>query len=408
METVSGLITGLKINPIKNKRMFLYKIQSRMLVVGLVCMAFWLCGFINQHDRAMFSYLYSYISIIGLALGSMIFVLLQHVSRAGWSISVRRIPEAAMATIPLFILLFIPIALNVDLLFPWTNIDLTDKILINKYGYLNVYFFYVRSFIYLVVWMFIGLLFYKLSVNQDGGFSQLNSRNLWLFSAPAIIAFAFTISFSAFDWIMSLQPHWFSTIFGIYIFSGNFLSSLAFIVLFLMFIQKNNVMNIRVVNIEHYHDLGKLIFAFTIFWAYIAFSQFMLYWYGNIPEETEFYLHRLKNGWEWLSYLLPFTNFVVPFFLLLSRHAKRNNYVLLYGCLWTIFFHFVDVYWLILPNYASCNQLNNCFMISWMDFICPIGMLSLFISYICYLLSKVDIIPSGDPRLKESLMFENF
>ncbi len=405
METVVELPTNLGVNTSAKFN----RVPMKMLILGLVCMGLWAFGYFTQHDRAMFSYLYAYMSIIGLSLGSMIFVLLQHVTRAGWSIAMRRVPEAAMAAMPLFVLLFIPIAMNINSLFPWTHIDPSDYILIEKAPYLNVNFFYIRCAVYLFLWTVIGLWFYKTSVSQDGGRNPGTSRSLWAVSAPAIIAFALTTSFASFDWLMSMQPHWFSTIFGIYFFSGNLLSALAFMTLFLVWMQKKSILDKKTVNPEHYHDLGKLTFGFTIFWAYIAFSQFMLYWYGNVPEETEFYLHRLHHGWEWVSYILPITNFIIPFFLLLSRHTKRKVKILVYGCIWTIFFHLVDIFWLVMPNYGAHGSGGGAhFTFSWMDIICPLGMLALFIAYVCHLLNKVDIIPSGDPRLKESLKFENF
>ena len=404
MEDAAGLLKkNNTINLIKFSRL-----PIKMFILGFVCMCLWGVGFVNQHERAMFSYLYSYMSIIGLSLGSMIFVLLQHITRAGWSVVIRRIPEAAMATMPLFMLLFIPIAMNIDLLFPWTAINSDDIILIKKAPYLSVGFFYIRCAIYLFLWTVIGLWFYRQSIKQDDENNPEISRKMWAISAPSIIVFALTTSFASFDWLMSMQPHWFSTIFGVYFFSGNLLSSLAFITLFLVWMQKNNFLNKKIVNVEHYHDLGKLIFGFVIFWAYISFSQFMLYWYGNIPEETEFYLHRLHSGWEWMSYILPISNFIIPFFLLLSRHAKRKIKVLVFGCIWIIFSHLFDIFWLVMPNFNTSNGKVSHFTFSWMDIVCPLAMMALFIAYICYLLNRVHIVSNSDPRLKESINFENF
>ncbi len=382
------------------------KIPLISFIFGVLCMIIWGFSYINNSHRAILSYFSAYILVLGIVLGSMIFVLLQHISRAGWSVVIRRIPETIIYTMPLFIILCIPIAYNLDVIFPWVKIDLSDIILIKKSIYLNVNFFYIRSIIYLLLWTIIGCVFYKLSVQQDGGFNKENTRKLCKLSAPSIIIFAITTSFASFDWLMSLQPHWFSTIFGIYFFAGNILSALSFITVLLFWLQNNMFLKQGIVNKEHYHDLGKLIFGFTIFWAYIAFSQFMLYWYGNIPEEIEFYLHRLHHGWEYISYLMPITNFIMPFFFLLSRHAKRNIGVLIFSSIWILFFSYMNIFWIIMPNYM--HNENDYINFHWIDIICLFGILSLFISYMLFVLNKCATIPTGDPRLQESLDFENF
>ena len=231
-----------------------------------------------------------------------------------------------------------PIAYLGHDLFPWSHVEHLDEVLLKKAPYLNMQFFMIRAAIYFVIWTVIGVWFYKKSLQQDTDSSV--TRKLWKWSALSIVLFALSISFASFDWLMSLQPHWYSTVFGVYFFAGSFLAGLAFMGLMLM---KSTVP----VTKEHYQDLGKLLFGFTVFWAYIGFSQFMLYWYANIPEETEFYLMRLENGWAGISWALLLTNFLIPFFLMMSRHAKRNPKVFTLGCVWIMLAHFLDIYWLV-------------------------------------------------------------
>jgi len=228
-------------------------------------------------------------------------------------------------------------------------------------------------------------------------------------SAPGIVLFALSLTFASIDWVMSLQPHWYSTMFGVYFFAGCFLAGLSFITLMIMALQKSGALAISV-TVEHYHDLGKLIFGFTVFWAYVSFSQFMLCWYANIPEEIVFMTMRLKNGWEPISYAIVLTNFFIPFFFGLSRHVKRKKITLAILCVWTMVFHFVDLFWVILPNYhahAEHTVVPHASFTSY-DLAALIGMLALFVAVVSFFAIRYKVAPAGDPRMKESLAFENF
>lgn len=377
------------------------KFSSACLLIGSLFLVFWIIGMIANPIRAMYGYLFAYVSVISISLGCMIFVLLQHLTRAGWSIAVRRVPELAMAAMPLFVLLFIPIAFFAQDIFSWADVSSHDSVLKAKAPYLNLPFFLIRSFVYLIAWTLIGVWFYRRSIGQDKSQKASDSMRTISLSAPSVIVFAITLSFASFDWLMSLEPHWFSTIFGVYFFSGCILSGLSFMVLVYMALQYSGFVE-KSITTEHYHDLGKLIFGFTIFWAYIAFSQFMLYWYTNIPEETEFYIHRLHHGWEVVSWSLPVLHFYLPFFVLLSRHVKRYKPCLFIACVWIILMQFVDIYWIVLPNF------NGSLCFSWLDIFALVGILFLFLSYVGFLLTKQMILPIGDPRIKESIAFENF
>jgi hypothetical protein len=390
------------------------KLPYVFLFAGLFFLSIWGYFFyMIDKERSLYAYLFSFISILSIVLGCMIFVLLQHVTRAGWSVVIRRVPEVAMNTIPLFFILFIPIALFSGDIFPWSHISHEDAVLNAKAPYLNKTFFYIRSFFYFVVWFIISRWFFNKSISQDDSKREEESRKIWKFSGPSIILFGLTTTFASFDWIMSLQPHWYSTIFGVYYFSGSIIAGMCFLTLLYLLIQKSGLL-LRVVTKEHYQDLGKLIFGFIIFWAYIAFSQFILIWYANIPEETEFYMHRLGNGWEYLTWIIPLIHFFIPFFLLMSKHLKRNNLIIGFICIYILLVHFIDMYWLVMPNMGlhsainSALELNHNFNFKISDLLSFFGILFLFLSLFFHMLKKYYLLPNGDPRIRESISFENF
>jgi hypothetical protein len=294
-------------------------------------------------------------------------------------------------------------------LYAWTHQDHIDEILIKKIAFLNEPFFLMRSFGYLLLWSLMGVWYYRLSLEQDAGQKFEITRTLQAVAAPGIIIYALSLTFASFDWMMSLQPHWYSTIFGVYFFAGSYLFSFAFLTLTAMALQRAGVLS-KVIKADHYHDLGKLMFGFTVFWTYIAFSQFMLYWYGNIPEEIEFYIHRMHHGWEVLSWGMPIFHFVVPFLALMSRFLKRVKFVLAFNCFWIILAHLTDLYWLIIPTYVDKSLPEGPPMLKVMlvDVLALFGIFGLFFGSFLLILARRNVLAVGDPRLKESLAFENF
>lgn len=361
-------------------------------------------------QRAMFSYLWAFAVVLGLGLGALGWLLIEHAVRSQWSAVFKRIAENMVATLPLFALLFIPIAvLGMHALYPWTHE--TDEILEKKRWFLSNGFFMGRAVFYFLVWSVLGTVLYRQSVKQDGLGNDLAARDktalgLRKLSAVGIFFWALTLSFAAIDWLMSLQPHWYSTIFGVYIFAASILAFFAFLTLVSMGLKKAGVLQ-SAITTEHYHDLGKYQFGFTIFWAYIAFSQFVLIWYANIPEETEFYMVRLEGGWEYISYALPVLHFFVPFFFLLSRHVKRNRSLLAVASVYTLIMYLVDLYWLILPNAAGHGEHAH-LALSWTDITALVGVAGLFLAAFGVFLKKNAVICINDPRLSESLAHENY
>ncbi|HEX4822975.1 MAG TPA: hypothetical protein VFV19_01545 [Candidatus Polarisedimenticolaceae bacterium] len=353
-----------------------------------------------------FSWLLAVLFCLSLALGGMWFVLIHYATQAGWGIVVRRLGENVMATMPLFALLFAPILLLMGDVFPWIHEQAEghNAVLAGKAAFLNTSFFVARAVIYFVVWSAIALFFARASRRQDTTRDAATSVTLKRLAGPAIIVLALTQTFASIDWVMSLSPEWYSTMFGVYWFAGCFVSFFAFLTLLVMGLKRWGLMT-DVVGVEHYHDLGKMIFAFTVFWAYIGFSQYFLIWYGNIPEETVFFRNRLIGAWSGVSMLLAVGHFIVPFFFLMPRTVKRNAKLLTAGAAWILFMHLVDVFWLIMPTVRPI--VTRVHLIHLSDFFAVIAVAALFKGLLFRLLSGAPLVPVGDPRLPESLSFEN-
>lgn len=368
----------------------------------------------DGRDRAMFSYLWAYEVFLGLALAALGFLVIDHTVRSSWSVVVRRIAETMAVTLPLFVLLWIPIGtIGYHSLYPWTH-ELHDALLAKKRWFLSDGFFFGRAAFYFIVWSALSWFLYSTSVKQDAlgdkpAERDALSRKLWKVSAGGVVLYGLTQSFAAIDWLMSLQPHWYSTIFGVYFFAASIQAFFAVLALLAMGLQRGGALK-HAITVEHFHDLGKYTYGFTVFWAYIAFSQFVLIWYANIPEETIFYMTRLEGGWNWVSYLLPIGHFFLPFFLLLSRHVKRSRTGLAIAAGWSVLMYLVDLYWLILPNFGTHSEPHQpaLFAPTWTDVTALIGIGGAFFAVFGYFLNKNKVVAINDPRLPESLVHENF
>jgi hypothetical protein len=350
-----------------------------------------------------FSWLVAVLFFLSLALGALYFVLIHFATQAGWGIVVRRLAENTMGTLPLFGLLFVPILLGMGEVFPWVHggADGHDHLLAWKAPFLNVPFFVARAAFYFVCWSGIAVLWMIWSRRQDASGDLGLSRRMRGLAGPAIIVLGVTQTFSAIDWIMSLDPAWYSTMFGVYWFAGSFVSFFAFLTLLVVGLRRAGLLA-EVVGPEHFHDLGKLLFAFTVFWAYIGFSQYFLIWYGNIPEETIFFRDRLHGSWSGASFLLAAGHFVVPFFFLMPRSVKRNPRLLAIGASWLLAMHLLDLYWLVMPSLRPAG-----FAVSLSDVLAFVAVGGLFAGVLARLMSGAPLVPVGDPRLPESLSFEN-
>lgn len=373
------------------------------IAVGVLFLLISVLGYFQDPAHFYLNYLTAYFFWLTIALGGLFFVMLHHLTGAQWSIVLRKISESIAGTIPILTILFIPIVFGMSDLYHWTHEDavLNDKLLQGKAPYLNSSFFLIRAAIYLAVWNIFVFLLRRVSSQQDKAPSEALSKKMRKISAPGIILFAMTITFASFDWLMSLDAHWFSTIFGVYIFSGSFMSFLTFIIVACVYLRRKNILT-NIITVEHYHDLAKLAFAFVIFWAYMGFSQYFLIWYANLPEENYWFLYRWDNSWEAISMIIIYGHFVVPFVALIARAGKRKLSFLTFISIWLLVMHYIDLYWVVLPtHYREGIHFNI------IDLAPVVGIGGLFIFMFLRNLSSGPAIPVSDPKLKKSINFSN-
>lgn len=452
-------------------------------------------GFMQNPHRFAFSWLFGFVTVMTIALGAIFFVLIQRLTSAGWSVTVRRTAEFFALGALVLVPLFLPVLLTMNTLFPWlghhgaaeghSKIELVtpayaqdkpghdqapphspepaaghgvpahgegdatghlpgskagvpgdshgmvkaeghgaaahggghhgpagdphalihSEIIRKKSGYLNRNFFLIRMVIYFLVWGFIATRLFKYSTDQDTSKSPSLTLSAQGFAAPATFLFALTLTGAAVDWIMSLEPTWFSTIFGVIIFACGVVSSLATMILVTLALRESNPALKKAITVEHFHDLGKLMFGFTAFWAYVQFSQFMLIWYAALPEETTFYHNRWDFApWGTVSTSLILFHFIVPFFWTMSRWFKRNLGRLRIGAIILLTMHVVDMYWFVMPNEHLAKEG---FSFSWIDAACLLANAGIFAAFVFHRMTQHSLVPVGDPRLERSLHFQN-
>ncbi|MFT5141718.1 MAG: hypothetical protein ACI80V_000426 [Rhodothermales bacterium] len=354
-----------------------------------------------------FSYLVAWAFAVSLALGGLFFLLIQHLTKARWSVVFRRIPEALVWSFPVLALMGIPIVLGMHDLYHWTHADLLDPtshhydpVIAGKSGYLNTPFFLIRLAGYFLIWSVISYRLYTSSIRLDQTGDIAETRSMRVTSAWGLPLTAISVSFASYDILMSVDPHWFSTMFGVYFFSGSFMAIMAFMILMAMFFQRGGML--KEVTTEHYQDLGKFMFGFVIFWAYIAFSQYMLIWFGNLPEETVWYAHRMAHGWENHSAILLVAHFILPFIILVGRWAKRLKPLLGFMALWLLAMHWFDFHWLVMPVLHPDHA-----QITPSDILALVGMSGILVGMVVFRLSRHSMVPQKDSRLGHSLAFRN-
>jgi len=380
---------------------------NRLTIIGAGCAVLGavICAILGASSpkQFFFSWLVSFLFFLSLTLGALFFVLIQYAAQGGWGIVVRRIGETTFATLPVMAALFLPLLLGLHELYSWTVPGAAehDALLRWKAPYLNVPFFLIRAALYFGIWSFMALLYYRGSRGQDATGDPGVTARLRRLAGPAIIVLALTQSFASIDWIMSLTPHWYSTIFGVYFFAGSFVGFIALLSVVAVAMRRAGLLE-TVITAEHVHDIGKLLFAFTSFWAYIGFSQFFLIWYANLPEETIWYKARLEGSWMQASLLLMIGHFVVPFFYLMGRTVKRKDATLAVGGAWLLAMHFVDLYWQVMPTLHPEGIRPSV-----LDVAAFVAVGGCFVAATSWLMRRQALVPVGDPRLAESLAFEN-
>ena len=380
---------------------------NRIPVIAAVCALLGVvaCAILGPANpkQFFFSWLVSFLFFLSLALGALFFVLIQYASQGGWGIVLRRIGETTFATVPVMAALFLPLLLGLNDLYSWTVPGAAehDALLRWKAPYLNVPFFLIRAALYFGIWSFIAVLYYRGSSGQDVTGDPRVSARLRRLAGPAIIVLALTQTFASIDWIMSLTPHWYSTMFGVYFFAGSFVGFIALLSVVSAAMRGAGLLD-TVISAEHLQDIGKFLFAFTAFWAYIAFSQFFLMWYANLPEETFWFKTRIEGSWLPVSLLLMAGHFVAPFFYLMGRRVKRNGATLAVGGAWVLAMHFVDIYWQVMPTLHPEG-----FRPSALDVAALVAIGGCFVAAASWLMRRQALVPMRDPRLAESLAFEN-
>jgi hypothetical protein len=377
--------------------------RNVLFFAALVCMVGCVAGYLQNPERFFRSYLVAFAYTCAVGLGAFFFVMVQFLTGSAWSVTTRRIMENIMYTLPFGALLFIPIAFGLKDIYSWTNpaVMASEVALRWKAKYLTESFFIARTYGFFALWSIWIFSLYRQSTRQDTEKSirQMHIASRW--SAPGLFLVVAIGTLASYDWLMSLEPTWYSTIFGLYFLSGGALTFFSIVVLVSLGFRRVGILK-HAINIEHYHDLGKWMFAMTAFYTYIAFSQYILIWYANIPEETLWYRHRSAGSWLYLALAMPFIRFVIPFFTLLCRPAKRSLGVIAFVAVWSVVVEYVDLYWVVMPTYYKDGP-----QISWMDF----ATLGATVS-ICGLIfwsrfRKHKMVPVGDLRFEQSLHFEN-
>jgi hypothetical protein len=433
-----------------------WKIAGGIGVVGLAAAGY---GWKLDPERFAFSYLFAFFVPLSVALGSLFFVMVQFVTKASWGVTVRRVAELLMRPMPIFAILVIPLVLSLPQLFPWLGAKhagameqkpaaaehagapksaepspieeargnpklepqgLQDlpvhntrqmeqaeegaeaKIVDHKRFYLDKRFFLGRLIAYLLLWSWLAAKFFGWSTDQDKTKAMETTASAQRFAPAGLIIFGVTLTFFAFDWFLSLDATWYSTIFGVWFFAQSALISTAAIILMSLLLRRSGLLG-NTVNVEHYHDLGKLLFGWIVFWSYIAFAQFFLTWYSNIPDEVAFFHKRWHdNGgtWQAVSLALVAFHFFVPFWFLMSRNVKRRLPLLATGAVIMALMHIVEVYWVVMPNIGPLDP-------SWIDLAALLGTLGVYIATVLRGMEDYSLVAVGDPRLNRALEFEN-
>jgi len=374
-------------------------VKTLLMVFAGIGVAAFAAGLKVSPDRAWATFVQNHFYFMSLGLGGAFFAAIQWITGAMWSAPVRRISESFTAYLPFVFVSFAILAFGVPNIYIWSHPEVVqgDLVLQGKAGYLSIGFFSIRNLIAIAIWVFFVFKMVGNSIAQDkNGDYSYTAKNRVL--SPIFMIFSgITFTMASFDQLMSLDPHWFSTMFGVYCFAGMFYANFASTCLLTLFLKSKGKLD-GIVNDNHLHDLGKFMFAFTVFWAYIGFSQFMLIWYANLPEETGYFINRFHGEWIWVSVFLLVGKFMTPFFFLLPRGAKRNPRILAGVGIFMLFAQWIDVLWMVQPEF-----FKNGPQIGWIELGVTLGFIGVFGLAVFRFLAKNNIVAIGDPRLEESV-----
>jgi hypothetical protein len=374
------------------------RLRRNALLLGLLGAAVSIFGAFTETEQFTRSYLVAWLYWLGIAIGCFAILMLHHLTRGAWGLMVRRVFEAASRTIPLLGVLFLPVALRLSDAFSWARPDAGDDPLIaHKEWFLNPPFFYARAVTYFAIWILFAFVLGRLSLRQDRTGNPALFRRMQTAAGPGIVLLALTGTLASIDWLMSLDPHWYSSLFGFYFLAGQVVAGMAFTIVIVRYLSDREPLE-SVFTAQHYHDYGNLLMAFILLWSYFALSQLLIIWSGNLSEETVWYLERVQGPWRGLAVALGLLHFVVPFFLLLSRHVKRHIKLLVRIAFLVLAVRFVDLYWLAAPTFEHGH-----FPLHWLDLGTLVGLGGLWTAAFVHQLKKRSLLPIQDPYLEEAL-----
>src|SRR2546425_3913119 len=379
----------------------LARVRNGALVVGALLLALLLPGLFINRDQFFHAYLVGFIFWTGITVGSLALLMLQHLTGGAWGLVIRRVLEASTRTLPLMLLLFVPVAIGLRHIYAWTDpavMGATPALQKKAASFLHPSFFIVRSLVYFAIWSLLAIVLNWLSLYQDRIADRRFGKQMQMVSGPGLILFVLTTTFAAIDWVMSLDPAWYSTIFGLIFVAAWTLSALAFTILVMSWLSAREPMN-TVVQPRHFHDWGNLTLALVMLWTYFAFSQYLIIWSGNLPEETTWFVARKHGGWGVIALAIVILQFAFPFMMLLSRTMKKSAQKLALLAALILVMRIVDVVWLIEPTYSRGD-----FVFNWMDYVAPIAIGGLWLGTFTWQLQKRPLLPINDPQLEQALV----
>jgi len=377
------------------------RLRTRALIVGVVGLVVLLAGLFVDRKLFFQAYLVGFTFWSGIAVGSLALLMLQHLTGGGWGLVIRRVLEASTRTLPLVVLLFIPVIIGSHSLYEWTDAAKVEEhpVVKAKLGYLNLPFFTLRAAVFLGVWLGLMFLLNKWSLEQDRTGDRRFGKNMRLLSGPGMVLLIFTVTFAAIDWFMSLEPDWASTIYGFIFVASWSLSALAFTIAVMAALSDDEPLN-QIVAPLHFHDLGKLLLALVMLWAYFDFSQFLIIWSGNLPEEIHYYMERMQGAWGPIIIIVAILHFAAPFLFLLSRGLKRNPRRLVIVALLVLVMRVIDLWWVLIPAFTPDHFPISLALLS---IVSPIAIGGIWLSFFFWQLGKRSLIPINDPQF-ESVM----
>jgi hypothetical protein len=377
--------------------------RNTLFLAALISVIACIAGYITDPERFFRSYTVAFAFTSAIGLGAFFFVMAMYLAGNAAGVTVRRIMENIMVTLPVGAILFLPLVFGLKYVYPWMNPEVMSASanLRAKSGFLTENFFIFRTFGFFLLWSIWIFSIYRQSTKQDTERSVKQMYIIARFCAPGLFLVVLVGTLAAYDWLMSVQPSWYSTMFGLYYLAGGALAFMSVVTLVCLGFRRAGILT-NSITIEHYHDLGKWLFCLTAFYTYIAFSQYLLIWYANLPEETIFYRVRSHGMWLPISLALPFIRFIIPFFVLLCRPAKRNLTIIGLVAGWSLVMEFLDLYWIVMPvHYPEGPQIH------WLDFATLGATVSICGLQFWNRFRRHKMVPVGDLRLEQSLNFEN-